>query len=344
MPDLYDISSYDYELPHELIAQHPLADRDQSRMMVLNRKESSISHHNFSEITGYLKPGDLLIVNSSKVFPARLFGTKANGTKVEILLMHEQEDKSWKAMVHPGKRLKTEQELIFSEHLKARISLPDEDGFRTLWFDQIADFWEEIFRIGHVPLPPYIEREDDQDDKSSYQTVYAKELGSIAAPTAGFHFSTNLLNELQDKGIQIAEVILHVGIGTFRPVKTDRIDQHKMHSEFCSVPETTAALFNQAKAESRRVIAVGTTSLRTLESFYQDGGISAGSKWTNIFIYPGKKIHSIDGLITNFHLPKSTLLMLVSAYAGYEFTRRAYQEAIRQNYRFFSYGDAMFIG
>ncbi|HRY83121.1 MAG TPA: S-adenosylmethionine:tRNA ribosyltransferase-isomerase, partial [Candidatus Cloacimonadota bacterium] len=174
--------------------------------------------------------------------------------------------------------------------------------------------------------------------------VYAKELGSIAAPTAGFHFSTNLLNELQDKGIQIAEVILHVGIGTFRPVKTDRIDQHKMHSEFCSVPETTAALFNQAKAESRRVIAVGTTSLRTLESFYQDGGISAGSKWTNIFIYPGKKIHSIDGLITNFHLPKSTLLMLVSAYAGYEFTRRAYQEAIRQNYRFFSYGDAMFIG
>lgn len=344
MPDLYDIASYDYELPRQLIAQHPLAQRDQSRMMVLNRQENSISHHKFSEISAYLKPGDLLIVNSSKVFPARLYGSKANGTKVEIMLMHEQSDGSWKAMVHPGKRLKTEQELVFSERLKGVVSLPDEEGFRNIRFESGTDLWSEIFRIGHVPLPPYIERDDDVEDREHYQTVYARDLGSIAAPTAGFHFTNELLDELRAKGVQLAEVILHVGIGTFRPVKTDRIDQHQMHSEFCTLPKETADLFNQAKAESRRVIAVGTTSLRTLESFWQETGITAGSKWTNIFIYPGNKVRSIDALITNFHLPKSTLLMLVSAFAGYELTRRAYQEAVRLEYRFFSYGDAMFIG
>lgn len=343
MPDFHDIASYDYDLPHELIAQYPLSKRDESRLMVLNRKDSSITHHQFSEITRYLQAGDLLIVNSSKVFPARLYGTKANGTKVEILLMHELEDKKWKAMVHPGKRLKTEQELIFSENLRATISTPDEEGFRILQFNQDADFWDEIYRIGHVPLPPYIERADVEEDIENYQTVYAKELGSIAAPTAGFHFTTELLEELKQKGIELAEVILHVGIGTFRPVKTERIDQHVMHSEHCTVPEATAQLYNQAKSESRRIIAVGTTSLRTLESFYTDGQLSAGSKWTNIFIYPGQKVLSINGLITNFHLPKSTLLMLVSAFAGYELTRSAYQEAVRQAYRFFSYGDAMFI-
>ena len=344
MPDLYDISSYDYDLPQELIAQYPLARRDQSRLMVLNRDESTITHHHFSEISTYLQSGDILIVNSSKVFPARLYGTKANGTKVEILLMHELEDKVWKAMVHPGKRLKIEQDLVFSDNLRARISLADEEGFRTVYFNQDADFWEEIYRVGHVPLPPYIERTDNPEDIENYQTVYAKELGSIAAPTAGFHFTPELLEELQQKGIQLAEVILHVGIGTFRPVKTERIDHHIMHSEHCTIPQATAELYNQAKAESRRVIAVGTTSLRTLESFFSEGRITAGSKWTNIFIYPGRNVRSIDGLITNFHLPKSTLLMLVSAFAGYELTRRAYQEAVRQSYRFFSYGDAMFIG
>lgn len=342
-PDLHDVRSYDYDLPQELIAQYPLARRTDSRLMVLDVEHSSISHHVFEDIAAYLKSGDLVVVNSSKVFPARLYGQKDNGTKVEVLLMNELNPNLWKAMVHPGKRLKTKQVLSFGEGIRAEISTADEDGFRTIEFPKDFDFWNEIYKIGHVPLPPYIERPDDSHDQDTYQTVYARDLGSIAAPTAGFHFSMELIEKIKQQGVEFAEVVLHVGIGTFKPVKVERIEEHVMHSEYCTVSEETAMRYNKARKAGRRVIAVGTTSLRTLQSFYDGETLHAGSHWTEIFLYPGKRVDSIDALITNFHLPKSTLLMLVSAFAGYEFTRHAYQEAIKNGYRFFSYGDAMFI-
>lgn len=342
-PDLFDINAYDYDLPKELIAQYPLEERTESRLMVLNRAARSIVDRKFKDIRDYLMPGDLLVLNSSKVFPARLFGTKHNGTRIEVLLMNEIEPGIWKAMVHPGKRLKEKQILVFSPRLSGEIGFPDEDGFREIAFSVDGDFWEELNQVGHIPLPPYIERLDVTEDKGRYQTVYAKHTGSIAAPTAGFHFSEDLIDDLKRDGIKIAELVLHVGIGTFRPVKTERIDQHKMHSEYCVIDQDLADLYRETRATGGRVIAVGTTSLRTMESFYKDGEIIAGSAWTDIFLHPGKKVQSIDALITNFHLPKSTLLMLVSAFAGYEMTREAYHRAVTEAYRFFSYGDAMFI-
>lgn len=342
-PDLFDVKSYDYDLPPGRIAQYPLNPRDSSKLMVLNREEKSIEHRVFKDIVDYLNRGDLLVINSSKVFPARLYATKENGTQIEVLLVNEVEPSLWKVMVKPGKRLKEVQTLFFSDKLTGEISLADENGLRLVQFKHEGDFYEVIEEIGHIPLPPYIDRTDELLDKQSYQTIYADEVGSIAAPTAGFHFTDELMTRIKNKGINVANLVLHVGMGTFLPVQAERIDQHVMHAEMCTIKAELVNLYNETRSRGNRVIAVGTTSLRTLESFYTDKGLETGSKWTNIFLHPGKSIRSIDGLITNYHLPKSTLLMLVSAFAGYEFTRMAYNEALNRDYRFFSYGDAMYI-
>ncbi len=343
MTDLLDIDAYNYQLPPELIAQHPLEKRDSSRLMRVERATGNIVHGEFADILDLLAPGEVLVVNSSKVIPARLHGEKATGARIEVLLLHRLDGARWKCMVHPGKRLKTAQWLQFSPYLKGWMSLADEDGLREIEFEGPDTYWEEIERIGHVPLPPYIKRPDASSDRGDYQTVYAQAPGSVAAPTAGLHFSSELLEALKFKGVRVVEVILHVGMGTFLPVKSQRIDAHKMHSEFCTLPGETAAAINAAKAEGRRVIAVGSTSVRTLESFWNGTCLESGSHWTNIFIYPGREIQVADALITNFHLPKSSLLMMISAFAGYELVRRAYQLAVEERYRFFSYGDAMYI-
>ncbi|HPV15325.1 MAG TPA: tRNA preQ1(34) S-adenosylmethionine ribosyltransferase-isomerase QueA [Candidatus Cloacimonadota bacterium] len=342
-PDLLDLSTYDYELPPELIAQHPLAQRDASRMMHLKRQNCSINHLSFNMLPQLLRSGDLLVLNDSKVIPARLFGKKENGTVIEVLLINEVESDTWMCMVHPGKRLKQEQWLDFSEGLKGFVSQPDEHGLRKISFKSEQDFWDELNKVGHVPLPPYIKRADQSQDHQSYQTVYAETKGSVAAPTAGLHFTEPLLKELENQGISIVKVTLHVGMGTFLPVKTERIDDHKMHAEYCTISEEVAQKVNLAKQQGNRVIAVGSTSARTLESFWQDGQLQSGSKWTDIFIYPGVRMQAVDALITNFHLPKSSLLMMISAFCGIELIKKAYQEAIKERYRFFSYGDAMFI-
>ncbi len=341
--DLLDLDSYDYSLPPELIAQYPLKDRSASRLLHLDRASGAIRHLHFCNIVELLAPGEVLVLNTSKVIPARLFGNKENGTRIEVLLLEKISDLSWKCIVHPGKRLKQEQWLQFSPQLRGWISLADADGSREISFEAKNGLWNEIERIGHVPLPPYIRRQDEQQDRQTYQTIYAREPGSAAAPTAGFHFTRQILNDLREKGILICEVILHVGLGTFLPVKTPRIDQHKMHREFCTLPVETANQVNQAKLQGRRVVAVGSTALRTLETFHSQGRLESGSRWTDIFLYPGKPVMVADALLTNFHLPKSTLLMMVSAFAGFDLVRSAYQTAIEERYRFFSYGDAMFI-
>lgn len=343
MPDLLALESYDYDLPQELIAQHPLAERAASRLMHVSRKSGNIEHTTFSRITELLHPGDVLVMNNSRVIPARLFGTKDNGTRIEVLLLHNLHDSTWQCMVHPGKRLKHPQYLHFSETMRGKISDPDAEGLREISFECVGDFWDELDKIGHIPLPPYIHRADETEDKERYQTVYAKEKGSVAAPTAGLHFTPEILKELTDKGVKTCFVTLHVGMGTFLPVKTERIEQHVMHGEYCTVNADCADAVNQAREAGNRIVAVGSTSARTLESFYADGCLQSGSKWTSIFIYPGKQMQAVDALITNFHLPKSSLLMMISAFAGYELVRRAYQEAVTERYRFFSYGDAMFI-
>jgi S-adenosylmethionine:tRNA ribosyltransferase-isomerase len=343
MPDLLKRQSYHYNLPKELIAQYPLADRSQSRLMVLDRQHQSISHHKFTDIKSFLGKGDVVVLNKTKVIPARLFGKKVNRTKIEIFLLHEISIGVWKCMVHPGKRLKHPQMIVFSEEFSGFVSASDEYGIREIAFTYKGDFWRALEKHGHVPLPPYIDRSDLTADHETYQTVYAKDNGSVAAPTAGLHFTQEIIDNLIQSGVIFAEVILHVGLGTFRPVKVNDILQHKMHSEYCSISQETAEQVNLAKSEGRRVLAIGTTSLRTLESFALEGRLSHGEKWTDIFIYPGKSIQIADGLLTNFHLPESTLIMLVSTLAGYEFTLEAYEIAVNEKYRFFSYGDAMLI-
>lgn len=343
MPGLLDLDSYDYQLPPELIAQYPLSERSSSRLLHLDRAQESISHLQFRDIVDLLQPGEVLVVNNSKVIPARLLGRKANGTPIEILLLHNIGGAKWKCMVHPGKRLKTGQWLEFSPGLKGWIESADEDGLREIEFADPDTYWQEIERIGHVPLPPYIHRRDEAADRITYQTVYAQEPGSVAAPTAGLHFDAETLAALRIKGIQICHVVLHVGMGTFLPVKSQRIDEHKMHSEICTIPEETASTVNAALEEGRRVIAVGSTSMRSLESFFRDGKVQSGSQWTDIFIYPGYQVQVASALLTNFHLPKSSLLMMIAAFAGLELVQKAYAEAVRERYRFFSYGDAMFI-
>ncbi|MBN2829427.1 MAG: tRNA preQ1(34) S-adenosylmethionine ribosyltransferase-isomerase QueA [Candidatus Cloacimonetes bacterium] len=336
-------SKYYYELPEELIAQYPLAERSESRLLYLNKATGEREHLKFADIVSLLHKGDVLVLNNTKVIPARLLGEKTTGAKVEVFLLHQMEDMVWECLVRPGRRLRDGAEVKFSEKLKATIVGYGDEGSRIVRFDAIGDFWAALDEIGKIPLPPYILRETEEKDKETYQTVYAEQKGSVAAPTAGLHFTDELLEKIKTKGVIITEVNLRVSLGTFRPVKTENIHDHVMHREFCEISSETADVINRAKIEKRRVIAVGTTSTRTMESFAVDGRVNSGGHWTDIFIYPGKQLQIIDGLITNFHMPESTLLMLVSAFAGYENIMTAYQEAVQLKYRFFSYGDAMVI-
>lgn len=343
MKDLRKTNSYWYDLPPELVAQYPLQKRSESRLLKLDRNSGNISHHNFSNIIDFLIPGDMLVLNKTKVIPARLYGQKTTGARVEVFLLNQLQDNVWECLVKPGRRLQIGAKINFSESFSGEVIDHAEEGGRLVKFHWRNDFWEEIDKVGKMPLPPYIKREAIEKDKETYQTVYAKELGSVAAPTAGLHFTPDLLARIKAKGIEICEVILRVGLGTFRPVKTNLIEDHKMHSEFCEISQSTAEKINNAKKENRRIIAVGTTTTRTLESFAENNLLKPGAHWTDIFIYPGREFKIIDGLITNFHMPESTLMMLVSAFAGYQNIMNAYQIAVTQKYRFFSYGDSMLI-
>ena len=337
-------SDFDYELPEELIAQHPAAQRDHSRLLVMDKYTGTVEHRVFRDIVDYLHAGDVLVLNNTKVIPARIFGVKEGGTaKIEVLLLKRDDDlpNTWEVLVHPGKRAKVGTVIDFGEgRLKGEVIANTSAGRKvTFHFDGI--FEEILEELGTMPLPPYIH--EQLEDQNRYQTVYAKVDGSAAAPTAGLHFTTELLETLRQNSIEIEEVLLHVGLGTFKPVSEEDIEDHEMHSEYYEISQETADRINKAKAEGRRIISVGTTSTRALESAAKDGRLQAGSGWTNIFIYPGYKWQIIDGLITNFHLPKSTLMMLVSALSTREHILAAYREAVAQRYRFFSFGDAMFI-
>lgn len=332
-----------YDLPESLIAQTPLAQRDTSRLLVLDRKSGDIAHKTFQNIIEYLNPGDCLVMNDSRVLPARLLGRRPTGGAIELLLLRDLGDKCWECLAKPGRKLLPGQNVMFADgELTATVKEVKDDGNRIVEFHYDGIFLEVLERLGKMPLPPYI-REELQDQER-YQTVYSREVGSSAAPTAGLHFTNELLEQIRQKGIKTAFVTLHVGLGTFRPVKADEISQHHMHSEFCMIDENTAHVLNETKEQGCRIICVGTTSCRTLESLAgEDGRFSASQKWTDIFIYPGYQFKAMDGLITNFHLPESTLVMLVSAFAGRENILRAYQNAVDVKYRFFSFGDAMFI-
>ena len=346
------INDFDYELPEELIAQKPADKRDASRLLVVHRETGETEHRHFYDILEYLNEGDCLVLNNSKVLPARLYGIKdGTGAKVEFLLIKRIDGDRWETMVRPGKRLKPGDSVMFSEDplLKADIIDYGNDGTRIVEFSYDGIFMERLEEIGSMPLPPYIERQSEKEDRDRYQTVYCREDGSVAAPTAGLHFTEELLEKARAKGVELAYVTLHVGIGTFRPVKCENIEDHSMHFEEYHIDEKTAEIINRAKAEGRRVISVGTTSTRTVESaayFDEEKGcwqVRSGENSTGIFIYPGYEFRIIGSLITNFHLPKSTLLMLISALYDREKILEVYQEAIRERYRFFSYGDAMFI-
>ena len=357
------IDEFDYNLPEELIAQKPADKRDSSRLLVVHRDDHTLEHKHFFDIIDYLHEGDCLVLNNSKVLPARLFGIKeGTGAKIEFLLIKRIEGDTWETMVRPGKRMKPGDSVVFCEEplLKATVKDYGPDGTRIIEFEYEGIFMERLEEVGSMPLPPYIERSSEEDDKDRYQTVYCQEEGSVAAPTAGLHFTDELLAKAAAKGVELAYVTLHVGIGTFRPVKCENIEEHSMHFEEYFVSEEAAEKINRAKKEGRRVISVGTTSTRTIESAaYFDESITvsdaegnqtagcwqvkAGGDSTGIFIYPGYEFKIIDSLITNFHLPKSTLLMLISALYDREKILEAYEEAIKERYRFFSYGDAMFI-
>jgi len=337
------VSDFDYELPEELIAQTPIEKRDESRLMVLDREKQTIEHRKFKNIIEYLKPGDVLVRNNTKVIPARIYGKKETGANVEFLLLHNIEGDIWECIVRPGNKLHIGTKVIFGDGLlKAEILDIMEGGTRKVKFYYNGIFNEILDKIGLMPLPPYIHEELKEKDR--YQTVYAKYEGSAAAPTAGLHFTEELFDDLRKKGIEIANVTLHVGIGTFRPVKEETVEEHKMHTEHFYIKKEDVEKINNAKKEGRRVIAVGTTSCRVLESIADENGfVKETEEDTGIFIYPGYKFKCIDGLITNFHLPQSTLLMLVSALAGKEYIMKAYKEAVKEKYRFFSFGDAMLI-
>lgn len=337
-------SDFYFDLPQELIAQDPLKDRSSSRLLVLDRETGKTEHHIFREVIDYLEPGDCLVVNNTKVIPARLFGAKV-GTeaKIEVLLLKRKEADVWETLVKPGKKAKPGTRISFGDGLlMGEVIDVVEEGNRLIRFEYEGIFEEILDQLGQMPLPPYITHQ--LEDKNRYQTVYAKHDGSAAAPTAGLHFTPELLQQIREKGVKIAHVTLHVGLGTFRPVKVEDVTKHHMHSEFYVVEEDQAALINETKAKGKKVVSVGTTSCRTLESATDEQGIlHAGSGWTDIFIYPGYQFKLIDRLITNFHLPESTLLMLVSALAGKEKIMAAYEEAVKERYRFFSFGDAMLI-
>ena len=336
-------SDFFYELPEELIAQTPLQQRDSSRLLKLDRESGEIAHLHFYDILDYLNPGDCLVMNDSRVLPARLLGHRPTGGAVEVLLLRDLGDKKWECLCKPGRKMQVGNEVIFGDgELTATVVEVQETGNRVVQFNYEGIFLEVLERLGKMPLPPYIKEE--LMDQERYQTVYSRAVGSAAAPTAGLHWTQELLDKARDKGVKTAFVTLHVGLGTFRPVKAEEITDHHMHSELCMMTAETAEILNQTKAAGGRVICVGTTSCRTLESLVnEDGSFEAKSQWTDIFIYPGYTFKAMDGLITNFHLPESTLVMLVSAFAGREHVLHAYEEAVKERYRFFSFGDAMCI-
>ena len=336
-------SDFDFYLPEDLIAQTPLERRDTSRLLTLDKVTGETGHYHFYDLPQFLKPGDCLVLNNSRVLPARLIGHRPTGGVCEVLLLSDKGDNVWECLVRPGRKLRTGAQVIFGNgELTATIEAEESDGNRLVRFHYQGIFLEILEHLGKMPLPPYIKAE--LQDNERYQTVYSKVMGSAAAPTAGLHFTPELLQTIQDMGVSICYVTLHVGLGTFRPVKAEDIQDHEMHSEFCQISQETADTINRTRANGGRVICVGTTSCRTVESFAEeDGTMRARSGWTNIFIYPGYRFKVLDALITNFHLPQSTLIMLVSALAGREHVLAAYEEAVKERYRFFSFGDAMFI-
>lgn len=338
-------SDFFYDLPEELIAQTPVEPRNHSRLMVLSKENDSINHEHFFNLTEHLKEGDLLVLNDSRVLPARLYGEKiGTGSAIEFLLLEQKGDKLWEIICRPGKKAREGAEFSFGNgRLKARVTEVKEDGNRVVQFECEGNIFTALEEIGQMPLPPYITAK--LEDKERYQTVYSRELGSAAAPTAGLHFTKEMLDEIKAKGVNIAYVTLHVGLGTFRPVKVDNVLEHKMHSEHYHLPAETAELINKTKAAGGRVISVGTTSCRTVESVasFNNGIIKEADGYTDIFIYPGYEFKVLDGLVTNFHLPESTLIMLVSAFYGFDKTMAAYKKAVEERYRFFSFGDAMLI-
>ena len=336
-------SDFDFQLPEELIAQTPLERRDASRLLTLDRESGAVGHHHFYDLPRFLRPGDCLVLNDSRVLPARLIGHRPTGGACEVLLLVDKGGDLWECLVRPGRKLKPGAQVIFGDgQLTATVEEELNDGKRTVRFHYQGIFLEILEQLGRMPLPPYIKAE--LQDQERYQTVYSKVVGSAAAPTAGLHFTPELLEQVGEMGVKVCYVTLHVGLGTFRPVKAEEITDHEMHSEFCKISQETADIINETKRNGGRVICVGTTSCRTVESFAaEDGTMSERSGWTSIFIYPGYKFKALDALITNFHLPQSTLIMLVSALAGREHVLAAYEEAVREKYRFFSFGDAMFI-
>ena len=344
MTEGMNVKDYDYDLPEELIAQDPLEDRSSSRLMVLDRQTGDVEHRHFTDILEYLHPGDCLVINNTKVIPARLFGVKEDTqAKIEVLLLKRKENDIWETLVKPGKKAKPGTKLVFGDGLlTAEVVDVVEEGNRLIKFDFDGIFEEILDRAGEMPLPPYIKEE--LQDGERYQTVYSKINGSAAAPTAGLHFTQELLDKLAAKGVREAYITLHVGLGTFRPVKAEEITEHHMHSEFCMISKETADIINETKRAGGRIVCVGTTSCRTLESLADENGyFHEASAWTDIFIYPGYKFKAMNALITNFHLPESTLVMLVSAFADREKILNAYNIAVQERYRFFSFGDAMFI-
>lgn len=341
--DLLLKSSYYYDLPEELIAQYPLQQRSSSRLLVLDKQQGQVKHKNFTDLADYFQKGDVLVVNSTKVIPARLIGSKSTGAKIEVFLLNHVVNDTWRCLVKPGRKCPIGTIIQVNDDFKGTVVDLSTEGSRLVKFDYKGEFWSALSQAGHIPLPPYIKREAENSDSSTYQTIYAKIKGSVAAPTAGLHFTEATFTALKEKGVEIVEVLLHVGLGTFRPVKSDNIEDHNMHSEYCSISQESAQVINQAKKQGRRIIAVGTTSTRTLESFAEGNQVAYGDKWTSIFIYPGKKFNIIDGMVTNFHMPESTLIMMISAFAGYENVMSAYKIAVEARYRFFSYGDAMLI-
>lgn len=335
------VTDFDYDLPQELIAQHPMEPRDHSRLLVVDKKTGEIEHKHFYDLVNYLKPGDVLVFNDTRVIPARLHGTKDTGAHVEVFLLTRRDATDWEVLVRPGKKLQVGAKINFSDELSCEVIEHTDFGGRVVRFKYDGIFEEILDRLGETPLPPYITA--PLEDKERYQTVYNRERGSAAAPTAGLHFTKELLQKIKDIGCEEVFVTLHVGLGTFRPVSEAKIEDHKMHKEFYTVSQEAADAVNKAKAEGRRIIAVGTTAVRTLEAAGADGQLHAGSSWTNIFIYPGYKFRLVDDLVTNFHLPQSTLLMLVSTLSTREIMLQTYKKAVEEKYRFFSFGDAMFI-
>ncbi len=336
-------SDFYYDLPKELIAQTPVEPRDSSRLMVIDRNNKTLEHKHFYDIVDYLNEGDCLIVNDSRVLPARIYGKKATGANVEFLLLSQVRNNVWECLVKPGRKARQGDTFTFGDIMRCQVLDVLESGNRVVEFYCEDNFYSALDKVGQMPLPPYIT--EKLNDKERYQTVYSRELGSAAAPTAGLHFTKALLKKIQDKGVNIGYVTLHVGLGTFRPVKVDDVTKHKMHAEHYEIPQATAELIRQTKANGKRVIAVGTTSCRTLESVatLNNGEIKACDGFTDIFIYPGYTFKVLDGLITNFHLPESTLIMLVSAFAGYDTVMKSYETAVKEKYRFFSFGDAMAV-